>query len=172
MIEIDEEKFYISNWQKHQNIDGLDKIRLQGKERQKKFRANKKILELETKEIEEDKELDIDIESNVDNNVTSNVTVKTKKQSKLKLGKYNNVKLTQKEYDKLSSENKNIDTIINWFSSYIEEKGYKSKSHNLTIRRWVIDACNKNGKSNSDIDDMEILYNKYKEEENEQERNS
>ena len=26
------------------------------------------------------------------------------------------------------------------FDEYIEEKGYKSKSHNLAIRRWVIDA--------------------------------
>jgi hypothetical protein len=90
----------------------------------------------------------------------------------IKLGKYNNVKLTQKEYDKLKSEHNNIDSIIDWFSAYIEEKDYKSKSHNLTIRRWVIDACSKNNKSNSDIDDMTILYNKYKEEEDEQERNS
>ena len=119
--------------------------------------------------------VNVSVSDTVSDNVNDSDSdiVKPKKDSKIKFGKYSNVKLTQKEYDKLSSENKNIDFIIDWFSAYIEEKGYKSKSHNLTIRRWVIDACNKNSKSNSDIDDMTLLYNKYaKEEEDEQERNS
>ena len=29
---------------------------------------------------------------------------------------------------------------IKFLDEYIEEKGYKSKSHNLAIRRWVIQA--------------------------------
>jgi hypothetical protein len=80
----------------------------------------------------------------VSDNVNDSDIDKPKKELKLKLGKYNNVRLTQKEYDKLKSEHNNIDSIIEWFSGYIEEKGYKSKSHNLTIRRWVIDAYSKN----------------------------
>jgi hypothetical protein len=82
----------------------------------------------------------------VSDNVNDSDIDKPKKESKLKLGQYNNVRLTQKEYDKLKSEHNNIDSIIEWFSGYIEEKAYKSKSHNLSIRRWVIDACNKNSK--------------------------
>ena len=32
---------------------------------------------------------------------------------------------------------------IKFLDEYIEEKGYKAKSHNLSIRRWVIDAVTK-----------------------------
>ena len=38
---------------------------------------------------------------------------------------------------------------IKFLDEYIEEKGYKSKSHNLAIRRWVIDAINKNKNNNN-----------------------
>lgn len=48
MIEIeDNEVICIANWGKHQNIDGLEKIRLQTKERVKKTREKKKQLLLE-----------------------------------------------------------------------------------------------------------------------------
>lgn len=64
------------------------------------------------------------------------------KDTKHKYGQFKNVLLTDKEYNKLKKDYQNIDEIIEFFSSYIEEKGYKSKSHNLTIRRWVIKAFN------------------------------
>ena len=45
------------------------------------------------------------------------------------------------------------DRAIKFLDEYIEEKDYKSKSHNLAIRRWVIDAVSKEkpsqGKNNS-----------------------
>lgn len=45
MIEIEEnEVICISNWEKHQNIDGLEKIRMQTNERVKKVREKKKQL--------------------------------------------------------------------------------------------------------------------------------
>jgi predicted phage replisome organizer len=44
MLEISEEHFIsISNWEKHQNLDGLDKIREQNKLRKQKERAQKKL---------------------------------------------------------------------------------------------------------------------------------
>lgn len=43
MIEVVDNVFLISNWSKYQNIDGLEKIRLQGRERQRAFRENKKL---------------------------------------------------------------------------------------------------------------------------------
>ena len=68
----------ISNWEKHQNIEGMDKVRLQNAERNRKYREKKKRMALEQgyeasdvsvtsrdatdKDI--DKELDIDIEKN------------------------------------------------------------------------------------------------------------
>jgi len=39
-----------------------------------------------------------------------------------------------------------VDAAIEFLSGYIEEKGYKSKSHYLAIRRWVIDAVSKQKK--------------------------
>ena len=46
MIEITEDKvFRVKNWDKHQNIDGLEKIRKQNCERVAKYRAKKKELE-------------------------------------------------------------------------------------------------------------------------------
>lgn len=61
---------------------------------------------------------------------------------KHKKGEYGNVRLTDAEEDKLIDEYGEIVTVkaIAFLDEYIEEKGYKAKSHYLTIRRWVIDA--------------------------------
>lgn len=43
MIDVDEdERICISNWEKHQNIDGMEKVRLQAAERNRKYRERKK----------------------------------------------------------------------------------------------------------------------------------
>lgn len=65
-----------------------------------------------------------------------------KKPVKNKHGEYGNVKLTDSEFEKLASDYGEAlrDKAISFLDEYIEEKGYKSKSHNLAIRRWVIDA--------------------------------
>ena len=42
MMEITNDIFMISNWSKYQNIDGLEKIQLQNRERQRKFRETKR----------------------------------------------------------------------------------------------------------------------------------
>ncbi|GGE16318.1 hypothetical protein GCM10011571_17480 [Marinithermofilum abyssi] len=42
MIEVDEKGICILNWEKHQNIEGLEKIRKQTKERVKRYRERKK----------------------------------------------------------------------------------------------------------------------------------
>ena len=62
-------------------------------------------------------------------------------------GEFQNVRLTQKEYEKLKSDfSDKADKAIKFLDEYIEEKGYKSKSHNLAIRRWVIDAVDEHSK--------------------------
>jgi predicted phage replisome organizer len=47
MIERSEGIISIPNWEKHQNIDGMEKVREQGRERQKRFRENQKLALLE-----------------------------------------------------------------------------------------------------------------------------
>lgn len=57
-------------------------------------------------------------------------------------GEFENVQLKAEEFQKLvelySEETTN--KAIEYLSAYKEEKGYKTKSDYLTIRRWVIDA--------------------------------
>ena len=73
MIEIVENRVYIANWDKHQNIDGLEKIREQTRQRVAKYRETKRlgnvtgnvtVTQSNAIDIEEDKELekDLDIE--------------------------------------------------------------------------------------------------------------
>jgi hypothetical protein len=67
---------------------------------------------------------------------------KRKTQTKKIWGEYNNVKLTDQEYERLVTDygEQNTHSAIKFLDEYIEEKGYKSKSHNLALRRWVFDA--------------------------------
>ena len=77
MIEMDEKGILISNWDKHQSVDKLNKIREQRRLRQEKYRKKKELLEEGEKgnvtvtlsngtdiELELDKELDKEKESN------------------------------------------------------------------------------------------------------------
>ena len=61
---------------------------------------------------------------------------------KQKFGKYQNVLLTSDEFNELLNDFRKelIDKAIKFLDEYIEEKGYESNSHCLTIRRWVIGA--------------------------------
>jgi uncharacterized protein (DUF488 family) len=84
------------------------------------------------------------------NNTDSNIIKKTKPK-KEKYGEYQNVLLTDNEYNRLCDDysQETIHKAIKFLDEYIEEKGYKSKSHNLAIRRWVIDAISKNKNNNN-----------------------
>jgi hypothetical protein len=58
-------------------------------------------------------------------------------------GEYKHVKLTQKEFDRLVNDYGELETLeaIKFLDEYIQEKpGYKSKDHNLAMRRWVFNA--------------------------------
>lgn len=70
-------------------------------------------------------------------------------------GEYENVKLTDKEKEKLLNEldEFRFNLVIKRLDEYIEETGKKYKNHYLTIKRWVIEAVEKdlvkNNNSNS-----------------------
>ena len=70
---------------------------------------------------------------------------KLSKDKKHKYGEFKHVLLTDKEKDKLLSElgEHKFNLVIKRLDEYIEETGKKYKNHNLTIRRWVIDAVTK-----------------------------
>ena len=85
------------------------------------------------KEIEKEKDIEIEKE-------------KEKKQKKKAYGEYSNVKLTDDEYNRLCNDYGQEQTrkAIDFLDAYIKEKGYKTKDHNLTLRRWVFKAVNEN----------------------------
>lgn len=89
------------------------------------------------KSIEKDKEKEKEKETEIE---------KEKKLKKKAYGEYSNVKLTDDEYNRLCNDYGQEQTrkAIDFLDSYIKEKGYKTKDHNLTLRRWVFKAVNEN----------------------------
>lgn len=69
MIEIIDDVFHISNWEKYQNVDGLDKIREQTRARVAKHRENKKNVDCNVT-VTQCNATDIDIEEEKENNNT------------------------------------------------------------------------------------------------------
>lgn len=60
---------------------------------------------------------------------------------KKSFGHFNNVLLTEEEYQKLAAEYpENVNEIIQTLDDYMQMKDYKVKSHYLAIRQWVVDA--------------------------------
>lgn len=87
----------------------------------------------------------------------------TAKASKHKYGEYKNVLLKDKELQKLKEEYQNWEELIKYLDEYIEMKGYKAKSHYLCIKKWVVDAvnkqCFKNQKTNQNNSAKEAFLN-------------
>ena len=84
----------------------------------------------------------------VKDKVKEKVKEKDKDNNKLPFGEYGNVRMTAQEYDKLSAEfgTEKTDRAVRFLDEYIGDKGYKSKSHYLAIRRWVFDAVDEKKK--------------------------
>ena len=129
------------------------------------------------KKPDNDNDNDNDNENESDNDILSDSpSPKSKKPVKHKHGEFQKVLLTDKEYQKLIDEYGEIATAkaITFLDEYIEEKGYKSKSHYLAIKRWVINAVQEKEKKpavnnatrpkNSTDDFMSQLQQMYNEE--------
>jgi hypothetical protein len=89
---------------------------------------------------------------------------------KLTFGETSNVYLTEDEYNKLVAEQgkASTDNAINYLGYYKIEKNYKTRSDYLTIKRWVMDAANKNQKTEPQkIDSAEQRNDEPREEEHE-----
>lgn len=68
----------------------------------------------------------------------------SKEKQKHKRGEYGHVLLSDAEIEKLSKDfgEDLTNEAITYLDEYVEMKGYKHKSSNLVIRKWVIDAVN------------------------------
>lgn len=103
-----------------------------------RFREKKKILAIET----ERNVTETEIETKIEIEKELYIELKKEKEVKHKFGKFAHVRLTEKESNKLIEElsQETFDKCITKLDEYIQETGKKYKDHNLTIRRWVIDA--------------------------------
>lgn len=162
MIDIIDDTITLVNWEKHQNVDGLEKLKEQNRIRQQRYRERKKMLltdnvtvteqgitlnnvtVTEQKRIEEDKK-------RIDNNILSDSAepeppTKKPKPVKHKYGEYKNVLLTDEELQKLKTEYSDYQERIERLSSYVESTGKKYKSHYATIRSWARRDAEKKGR--------------------------
>lgn len=131
MIVTDGDYFAIAGWQEHQNVEGLEKVREQTRQRVAKHREKQKMLlgnvtgnatvtdgNATDKDIDKDKEID--------------------KENIIKYGEFNNVILSSEEIEKLKAKFPNdwaerIETL----SAYMKSKGKRYKSHYATILAWA-----------------------------------
>ena len=74
------------------------------------------------------------------NKNTNNKSISNKKRVELarqSYGSYDNVLLTDAEYQKLSTDIPYLDNLIEQLSAYMESTGKKYKSHAATLRVWA-----------------------------------
>lgn len=98
--------------------------------------------------IEKEKEIDKELEKKdiTEKKATTSKENDNEKPKKKSYGTYSHVKLYETEYQDLAKEYPNIEEIVQFLDDYIEEKGYKAKSHYLSIKRWVVSAVEERAK--------------------------
>lgn len=137
MIDIFDDIIHVSNWEKYQNVEGMEKIREQTRARVAKYRENKRLQCNVTcnATVTDGNAIDIDIEEDKE----KDINISTSKQ-KHKYGEFKHVTLTDEQYKKLVEdygEQAVLDGIRN-VDEYCEEKGKTYKNYNLTLRKWGI----------------------------------
>lgn len=111
------------------------------------------------------KEINKENSSSEEKSSTDDTAKASKKESvKHKYGKYQHVLLKDEELQKLKSDYSNWEELIKYLDEYIEMKGYKAKNHYLCIKKWVIDAVNKN-QNNSSSNSNKKNFQNYKQRE-------
>lgn len=108
------------------SAERVRKHRLKKKEETKLLQCNDDVTKSNI-EIDIEKELDKDIKKD---------TKKTPTLTKNKYGEFNNVRLTDDEYNKLADKVIKREYYIEQLSTYIEQSGKKYKSHYATILNW------------------------------------
>jgi predicted phage replisome organizer len=149
MIEIINNTVTIPNWGKHQNIDQIEARNAYMKNYMREYREKQKLIssgnanckpnsksnvseadKIRLEEIRKDESRE-DIEDVTDINVGSKTT-------RHKYGMYENVLLSDEDYEKLIAEFPHDHTErIERLSEYIASTGKKYKSHLATIRSWA-----------------------------------
>lgn len=165
MIEIERDILHIANWERYQNIDGMDRIREQNRIRKQKERERKRIAQneyenrlecvtchvtvTESHATEEDKEKERDKEGDKEKEESKREEAAASSRPrpvKHKHGEYENVLLTDVEFEKLKAEFPNDwQQRIDNLSRYMKSKGTVYKDHLATIRNWARRDADRSG---------------------------
>ena len=135
MIEIIENVYCISNWQKYQNIDGMDRIREQTRLRVSALRSKRKLLPDVTLHVTQCNATDIELDKEIE--------IERDKEKISKYGEFNNVSLTDHELTKITNRYGSVvrDKKIEDLSNYLKSTGRKYKDHYATILAWCKKDC-------------------------------
>ena len=145
MIEIIDGVITIPNWEKHQNLDQLTKIKEQTKKRVAKHREKQKLLASNDNVTECNAECNVTV---TDCNAIDKIRLeedktrieedKNNKIIRHKYGEYKNVLLSDEDFEKLQNEFPvDWEARIENLSSYIASTGKSYKNHLATIRNWA-----------------------------------
>lgn len=155
MIRTDNEFFSIAGWNEYQNIEGMEKIREQTRQRVATHRKKQKALSAaaqcnDTSNVTVTQgnatDIDIDIDKEREEEYRDmgasapnppSPTAKADKPVKHKYGEYANVLLTDEELGKLKEAYPDWPERIERLSGYIASTGKRYKSHYATIRNWA-----------------------------------
>lgn len=111
------------------------------------------------------KEINKENSSSEEKSSTDDTAKASKKESvKHKYGEYKHVLLKDEELQNLKNGYSNWEELIKYLDEYIEMKGYKAKNHYLCIKKWVIDAVEKN-QNNSSSNSNKKNFQNYKQRE-------
>lgn len=134
----------IANWEKHQNIEGMEKVREQNRLRKQRQRGKQKLLSDQARQSRDSHATDIDIdkELELDKEIKRKKDVapsKTKaKPTRHKYGEYKNVLLSDEQLEKLKKEfPADWEARIERVSSYCESTGKSYKNYFATIKNWA-----------------------------------
>lgn len=141
MIEIVDDFICLPNWEKYQNVEGLEKIRNQTAERVRKHRErkrmeNEKAVTMLPDVTERYPEIEIEIEKDID---IEKEVKKKKREPRHRHGEYNHILLTDKQYEKLVQDFTEpvIADVIKRMDEWCQMQGRSYKDYNLAIRKWL-----------------------------------
>jgi len=150
MIEIIDDIVMISNWEKYQQIDGMEKVREQNRIRKQKQRERQKMALLECKDsVSRDMSRDVTQQNKIKN---KNYSLSKDKENNIvrhRYGEFKHVLLADNDLTKLRETfgNEKVDYEIQQLDEYIENTGKSYKNHYLTIRNWIKKDLEKNKSS-------------------------
>jgi len=173
MISIDENHFIeISNWEKHQNIEGMERVRKLNAERNRRYRERKKQQQIESKKDSDvnvtsrdgtdiDKELDIDIDKDkesVTNRIrdlfnhylSKNIIKHQKLTSAMKTAA--NARLRDYTYEQLIEAIDNYAVVYKGQEYWFDTKyGFADLMRDKDVRKFINDADPLNNFKRNDI---------------------